>query len=428
MSLRGLPSDIEPASVAVRTLTPNAELGLVDIRFYNGLVTPQALLSQYLGKEVVAYVWDDGLQAERGRPAVLLGVSADGPVVALDNQVRALEFGRVAVPKLPDGLRAEPTLELLVTSDRDVQEVELTYTTQLVDAGMEYHLVRAPGSNTAQLAGLLGVVNKSGTPLVDATIAVASDAGEPNEFAASDPSGDRSAAPREEEAPGAASSTTLVRLPTPLTLAGGERAILRLFGPVEAALTRKLVVEGPGFPISQSDEYPNASIRTVLDALPAQSAPLSPHGLIGGRAHLFERIGEGPARAYGTAAARPLPGAKGIRVDLGPESRYPSRRRLVGKRSLGRCVVETSWDVTVSNPTEAPLVLEDAEPVTGKYEVLDSNVPPIAKEVDHFAFGITVPAKEESHLKFRVRTMGCVPARSHYWQPRWGKSWSKEKA
>jgi hypothetical protein len=47
---------------------------------------------------------------------------------------------------------------------------------------------------------------------------------------------------------------------------------------------------------------------------------------------------------------------------------------------------------------------------------------PIAKEVDHFAFGATIPANGEIKIKFRVRTSSCVMQRSQYWRPSWGKS------
>ncbi len=417
LSLRGVPQDIEPASVSLRTLTKGAELRLVDVRFYDGKVTPNNLLSPYLGKPVSAYLWDTPSAGEQKREAVLLGVAPEGPVVALDQQTRVLDFGRVAVPKLPDGLRAEPTLELLLTSDRDQQEVELTYSSKLVKAGMEYQLVQVPGTATAELTGVLGILNETGVPLVDAILQLSSDADQPTEFASSE----AGAEPAATTAP----STTEVRLTEPVTVAAGERVILRLFGPTSTTLTRRVVLEGPGLPIYSSEGDWSVTQRAVLDAESVEKVPLSSTGMVGGRTHLFERDEANPPRTYGTAAARPLPGAQGIRVDLGLENKYPARRRLLGRRNLGRCVADTSWEVIVSNPTEAPLLLEDVEPVTGKYQLLDSSVPPRAKEVDHFVFGLTVPPSGEATLKFRVRTMGCVPARRHYWQPSWNQSWGK---
>jgi hypothetical protein len=64
--------------------------------------------------------------------------------------------------------------------------------------------------------------------------------------------------------------------------------------------------------------------------------------------------------------------------------------------------------------------------VTGKYRLIDSSVPAIATEQDHFAFAITVPPSGQSTLKFKVKTMGCVVTQRHYWQPSWNKGWGNQ--
>jgi hypothetical protein len=305
----------------------------------------------------------------------------------------------------------------LLRAQGAVPQIELTYTTRLVKTAVEYQLVRATGAATAELVGLVGVSNETGAPLVRADLTLTSAASETSKFAAS------TAAP---SPPSSAVPTTSVHLPAPLTLGRGERSLTRLFGPREVSLTRKVIFEGRGLPFDGApDEFSNASVHAVLDARVAGAEPLSTHGMIPGRAHLFERSASAPPHAYGTAVARPLPGALGLRIDLGDENKLPSKRRLTQKRTLGRCTIETAWEVTITNPTEEALPVEDVEPVDGKYELLDSSVPPIAKEVDHFAFGLTLPPNGEVKLKFRVRTMSCVVQRSHYWQPSWGKpSWS----
>jgi hypothetical protein len=399
--------------VGLRSLTAGARLDLVEARFFGGSLTPMLLLAPYVGKEVTAYLWDEGAAGERARQAVLVGFADGLPVVALDKQIRVLETGRVAVPKLPEALREEPTLELLVTSDREEQEVELTYRSRRVDADMVYQLVRPPGAQTALISGIVGVSNESAVPLAGAAVMLSSQAGEPLEFGLPD-------APASTAPP-----TTQVRLPEPLSLGAGQRALVRLFGPTEVTLARKVVVEGMGLPsyATTPEEYGNGSIRAVLDATPSSGEPLSKQGMVGGQAHLFERAAGEPPRAYGTAAGRPLPGARGLRVDLGDERKVPARRRLLARKDLGRCVVETTWEVTVSNPTENAVPVEDVEPVTGRYQVLESSVPVLAGEPDHFAFALNVPANGEAKVKFKVRTTGCQARRVAYWQ-QWGKKGS----
>jgi len=419
VTVTGVPSDLEAGHVAVRASGADGALETVEVRPYTQAITKERLLEPSIGKEVTAYVWDPAKNAEVGQRATLLGLTAEGPVVSLGGSVRVLSDARIAVAGLPSTLRAEPALELLVRAAAATKQVELSYTTRLVRAALEYQLVRAPGAANAELSGLVGVSNEMGTPLEAAHVMLTSNPSETSKFA------QQTAA--QTAADERAMTTTRVDLVAPLTLAHGERALVKLFGPREVALTRKVIVEGRGLPYDGApEEVGSASVHAVLDARVTNAEPLSRQGMVGGQAHLFERAASAPAHAYGTAVARPLPAAMGLRVDLGDETKVPNKRKLVQKRTLSRCVIETSWEVTITNATEEPLPVEDVEPVDGKYEILDSSTPPIAKEVDHFAFGATVPANGETKLKFKVRTSACSVQRSRYWQPSWAKSsWSK---
>lgn len=419
VTVAGVPSDVEAGNVSVRASGAQTTLETVELRPYTQPITKERLLEPSIGKEVTAYVWDPTKNAEVAQRGTLLGLTADGPIVALGGAVRVLSDARISVPTLPSTLRAEPMLEVLVRAAAETKQIELSYTTRLVRAALEYQLTRAPGAANAELSGLVGISNEMGTSLEAAHVTLTSNPSETSKFA------QQTAA--QSAADERTMTTTRVDLEAPVTLAHGERALVKLFGPREVALTRKVIIEGRGLPYDGApDEVGSASVHAVLDARVTNAEPLSRRGMVGGQAHLFERSASAPAHAYGTAVARPLPGAMGLRVDLGDETKVPNKRKLVQKRTLSRCVIETSWEVTITNSTEEPLPVEDVEPVDGKYEILDSSLPPIAKEIDHFAFGATVPANGETKLKFKVRTSACSVQRSRYWQPSWSKSsWSK---
>lgn len=422
LAVRGVPTDLENSYFALRSLTSGAKLDVLESRPYTAPITPEAILSSNIGKPVTAYLPDAATGKDAKRSGILLGVSAEGPVVSVDGEVRLASYDRLSIAALPEGLRREPSVEFLVRSDREEQEVELVYTSKQVKGAMEYHLVRAPRATTAQLTGVAAIVNESSSPLVNATFSLSQEKLQPSLFAAAD----GKSADAEREAAEAKSLTTFVRLLTPMTINAGEKTSFRVFGPSDVNLTRKLVMEGVGFPTNNGpDEYGNSSMQSVLDARTVNGTAISSQGMLPGRAHLFERADAEPPRSYGTSPARPLPEAKGLRIDLGREDKFVTHRKLVAKKTLGRCVVETSWDITVSNPTDEATPLEDVEPVSGKYELLDSSVPPIAKELDHFAFQLMLPPNGESRLKFKVRTLSCVTERRSYWNQNWSKGMSK---
>jgi hypothetical protein len=216
----------------------------------------------------------------------------------------------------------------------------------------------------------------------------------------------------------------------PVNLAVDAEARFPVFANRDVTLSRKLVVEGPGLPKDYSPgEVSSSGIQAVLDAETADAKPVSDQRMVRGESDLYQKGGA----FFGAATARPLPGGLGLRVQLGADQGMEVRRKLLSRRVIKRCVTESSWELRLHNTTEAAIIFQDVEPVSGEYEILESSSPAIAKESDHFAFGGTLAPNAEQKLTFRVRITGCEAEAPRYWsgygksKPGWGSSDSMSK-
>jgi hypothetical protein len=404
LTFRNLPVDFDGHSVALRAR--GSRLEVVEMRGAGTTAGMVALLGTYVGRPVRVKSGDDH-DASAYEAGTLVEVEDTRAMVALARGTVQVDVGRIAIVDAP----AEPFLEASVSADGGDLDAELTYATQLVQSSVSYRLVRTTGTARGMLAGYATLMNSTGVDLPNATITMTADSPSLRDFAQG---GAAAAKP--------SSDTTMVRFATPVSLGAGRTVAERLFGPSEVTLTRRVVVEGQGLPIysgSELGETSNASVRAVQDAVAVTGGKLSPLGMLPGSTELFEGDAQptDPPRWYGETNSRPLPGGVGLRVDLGDERQFDIRRRLTGLKSLGRCVSESSWDVSVTNPTEEPIPFEDVEPVSGDYQVLDSTLPVTANEHDYFAFGFSVEGGKTLRLRFRVRVTSCIETvgRRGYW-------------
>jgi hypothetical protein len=298
-----------------------------------------------------------------------------------------------------DERAASPSLQLTLGPDHATpSSVTLTYASQKISHAMEYVLVRQAGADRATLGGALRLENRSGAALRQAKLSVSDTSIALSAFGFG--------------TMGSSKGTSL-SLTAPITLDGDAAATFPVFDGREVSLSRKLVAEGPGLPtFADVGEVGGQEPQAVLDAETVDGKTVSDQGMVRGQSHLYMRDGA----YFGTATARPLPGGVGLRVQLGRDQGLDVRRRLLQKRTLKRCVAETSWEVRLHNTTDAPIAFQDVEPVTGVYELLDSSVPTLAREADHFAFGGQLAPGAEQRLTFRVRVTGCEQGGPHqYW-------------
>jgi hypothetical protein len=415
LTFQALPADFDVHGFGVRPVqaSATAPFRVLETRVQGTSPSVQRLLATSVGKAVRVRsgeehpTWDEG---------TLVAVSSDTALVSVGGAVLGVPFNHVAFVDAP----AEPVLEAAVQASGGDTDVELTYATSLLHSTVTYSLVRTAGTARGVLRGAASLTNGSGADLPNATVTLSSEVPSLKDFT-------QGGAPAKTTSP-AEGDTALIRFAAPISLPAGRSVSEPLFGPSEVTLTRRVVIEGLGLPVysgTEAGETSNSSVRAVVDANAVLPGKLSPLGMLPGSTELFEADAQAsdPPRKYDDTYARPLPGGIGLRIDLGDERGFDTRRRLLGTRNLGRCVSESTWEVSVTNPTEEPIPFEDVEPVSGDYVVVESSLPATAKERDYFGFEFPVAGKATVKLRFRARVTSCVETRNRgYWYGGLGKS------
>jgi hypothetical protein len=404
-TLRALPVDFDAHGVSLQTAT--GQFDVIDLRASGTNDTYALLLSAHVGKHVRVpkererSTWVDG---------ILLAVASSSLArVVVDGDVRNINTAEVLLADPPP----PPTLDATVQGAKADVDAELVYSTSQLRSSVSYRLLRDAGTTHGWLGGYATIENHSGVDLPNAAFTITADAASLRDFS-------QGGSPTRAAA---ASDTTTIRFASPVSVPAGHAVSTRLFAPRDVTLTRRVVIEGQGLPVYSATaigEARSASVRAVVDAVAVGGGKLSPLGMLPGGTDLFEGDAQGsdPPRWFGETIARPLPGGVGLRVDIGVEGReVDTQRRLLATRNLGRCVTESSWEVSVTNPTEEAIPFEDVEPVTGDYTVVESNLPVTAKGRDYFGFGFPVEGKATVRLRFRARVTSCVDAvdRRGYW-------------
>ncbi len=108
---RDVPARINPVTLLVAG-TGRAGFSVLEQNYEFDLLSPERILAKYVGRDI-SWIQEDGSRVD-GR---LLGVN-NGPVYQVDGEILFEVPGRLALPELPQNLRARPTLVWLARASR----------------------------------------------------------------------------------------------------------------------------------------------------------------------------------------------------------------------------------------------------------------------------------------------------------------------
>ncbi|MGZ3158682.1 MAG: DUF4139 domain-containing protein, partial [Burkholderiaceae bacterium] len=126
IAFRDVAASIRPETTSVRALS-GPGFSLLEQNYEFDLLTPTALLSKYVGKEITVIHTNHATGAETAEKATVLATN-EGVVLRYADRIETGVSGRIAYGSVPTTLRDRPTLSLLLDSQRGGnQEVELMY-------------------------------------------------------------------------------------------------------------------------------------------------------------------------------------------------------------------------------------------------------------------------------------------------------------
>ena len=158
-------------------------VGVVEQNFDFDLLSPAALMQKAVGETITLVRTNPATGAETRERARVLSAN-NGVVLQIGNRIEVLRDdgipARVIFDKVPENLRARPTLSVTVAADRaGRQPVTLTYLTPGLGWSADYVALFDEAAGKMDVQGWITLTNSSGTPYTNAnTLLVAGAVGQ----------------------------------------------------------------------------------------------------------------------------------------------------------------------------------------------------------------------------------------------------------
>jgi hypothetical protein len=170
IEFRGVSARIVPETVGFGA----SGLQLIEQNFDYDLLTPAKLMEKAVGQSVRIVRTNPGTGAETSEVAEVLSTSG-GVVLRIGSRIEVLrEDGipaRVIFDKVPENLRASPTLSVLANAARPVNgDIKLTYLSRGLSWASDYVAVFDENAGEVALQGWITLNNQSGTSFENARV------------------------------------------------------------------------------------------------------------------------------------------------------------------------------------------------------------------------------------------------------------------
>ena len=166
----GVSAQILPATVSF--VAPNVTL--IEQNFDYDLLTPAKLMEKAVGSTVRLIRVNPATGAETSENAEVLS-TVEGTVLRIGSRIEILREdnlpARVIFDKVPENLRAQPTLSVLINAAKPVKETaRLTYLTRGITWSADYVAVFDEANSETSMQGWITLKNTSGTTFSNARV------------------------------------------------------------------------------------------------------------------------------------------------------------------------------------------------------------------------------------------------------------------
>ncbi|HEU4828554.1 MAG TPA: hypothetical protein VFT04_05115, partial [Gemmatimonadales bacterium] len=207
----------------------------------------------------------------------------------------------------------------------------------------------------------------------------------------------------------------LYTLPGPQTILPGQATSVALFEPMNVPYEKNYVVPGYipywGYLPQQPEEGEVPVEVSYLIRRPRESE-FGDRPLPGGVARVYEADSSGQLQLIGEAALDHTAPGEDLRLSTGTAFDLTARRiqtdyitRRDSTRAGWRTRAEATFRVTISNATDSARTVDVHERRGGEWSILSSSVPAERLNANLTRFRVTVPARGQSVVTYRVRVV-----------------------
>jgi hypothetical protein len=417
LAFQEVSAQIRPETALLRNLTTPQGFYVVEQNFDFDLLTPQKLLEKYVGQKVTILSQKPNASSagftELREEATVLATN-NGVVLQYADRIETGVNGRIVYGKVPQNLRAEPTLVVTLNSAAaSAQQLELSYLTGGLAWKADYVANLSSDEKSVDLNGWVTLTNQSGAAYPNATLQlVAGDvnrAQEPRRAFAKGGMAPLEEAKKPEMKEESLFEYHLYTLDRPTTLAANQTKQVALLTGSGIPVRKEFVLRGQGYYYSGSygELGDKLKVGVFVEFDNKESSKLGipmPKGVV----RVYKRDSEGRAQFIGEDSIDHTPKNELVRLKLGDAFDVTAHRKQTDYRSLGKIgrygnVHESAYEVNLKNAKKEAVTVSVIEAVPGDWELIQQSHPHSKESAGAIKFRVTVPAEGEATLTYRVR-------------------------
>ncbi len=394
------------------TVTFEADsVGIIEQNFDYDLLTPSKLMEKAVGKTVRIVRTNPATGKETTQTAKVLSVN-NGVVVKIGNRIEVLRDDnlptRVIFDRVPDNLRADPTLSVMVDSDRAARKkTTLTYLTGGLGWRADYVALFNEQAGEMDFQGWVTLTNSTQTTFSKAKVQmVAGDVANAN-------SNNRQRSPRRASSStrkGGIEATNEARLGDnylyPLagrtTVASNQTKQVAFVDADKAKAKKAYEYQAWGF--NTINQPQNADIRIAFSN--SQDAGLGvalPQGIV----RVYTKDSEGRAQFIGEDKIVHTAGGADLSLKIGEAFDVTVQPNLRNRRSINKKTSEATMAYTLRNAKREPATVTIRQQAGWngvETKVLSESVESRNPSHNNYVWDVTVPAEGETVLTFTIQT------------------------
>jgi hypothetical protein len=378
-------------------------IGIVEQNFDFDLLSPQALMEKAVGETITLVRTNPATGAELRERARVLAANG-GVVLQIGDRIEVLRDDglpvRVIFDRVPENLRARPTLSVTVQGERGGRRpVTLTYLTAGLGWSADYVALFDEANGRMDVQGWITLTNNSGTPYVNAnTLLVAGAVGgngdnQPNAYGRPRPGPIRN--------PGTETSDRerlgdfyLYPLPERTTIANRQTKQVSF-------------LDVHGTPAARAYEYRNAwlgttdqpvSANTVLRFSSSREQGLG-DALPAGTVRVYQRDARGNPQFVGESAIGHTPMGSDLGLTTGQAFDVKVRAVVERRERVNGDRWRTTMRYTLTNARPNPVTVDLLQAgLYGDTRIAEESMPSTRRSADEALWRVPVPANGEASV------------------------------
>ncbi len=411
LAFRGVSAMMQPETV----LCKGRSFKVIEQNFEYDLLTPEALLRKFVGKEVSLVKVHPTTGVEHQVKARVLSAQG-GVVLQVEDRIETGVPGRLVFPDVPANLRDKPTLTMLVSSnDTSPRDVELSYLTGGLHWQADYVAELSASDDSLNLNGWVTLTNESGTSYNNARLQLV--AGDVHRVRQPENRGNIrmmkaasvEATMDQNMSEEAMFEYHLYTLERPTTIRDQQRKQVALLKGTDIPCRKEFVLKGRDYYYRSRFGEIGSRIKVgVFVEIKNEKEHNLGIPLPAGTMRVYKKDSSGSLQFVGEDRVDHTPENEIIRLKLGDAFDITADKKQTDFKKLGgftryNYVSESAYEIIVKNAKSEAVIVKVLEPVPGDWEIIEESDSHKKETSSTASWHLKVPAKGEKTLTYRVQ-------------------------